>query len=214
MLTVSTPGGTIARKMAKSSAKPRKPRTYHHGDLRAAVLDAAAEMLREQGVDGVSLRECARRVGVSHAAPYRHFPTKEDLVAALAVQGFGWLREWGDEAMEGLVDPRERLDAYGVAYVRFAVKHPDHFRIMFTRAIDLSRAPGSEAAGRAYDLLRECVAAVVGETDDSDGAAAAFWALPHGLAMLILDGRIPKERVATAKAVEGLARACFAHWRA
>jgi AcrR family transcriptional regulator len=85
--------------MARSKASAR---TYHHGDLRTAILGAASELLREQGVDRISLRECARRVGVSHAAPYRHFANKEALVAALAAEGFDRLREAGAKAMVGL----------------------------------------------------------------------------------------------------------------
>jgi AcrR family transcriptional regulator len=194
--------------MARSKASAR---TYHHGDLRTAILGAASELLREQGVDRISLRECARRVGVSHAAPYRHFANKEALVAALAAEGFDRLREAGAKAMVGLEDPVSRLHAYGVAYVRFALKHPERFRLMFTRAIDLSCTPGAAgAADDAYGLLRESVLAVVGETTEPEGAAVAFWALPHGLAMLALDGRIPAARVATAGAVERLTRACYA----
>jgi AcrR family transcriptional regulator len=215
MLTLSTPGRTMIRTMAARARSTAKAHAYHHGDLRTALLAAASEVLREHGVDGISLRECARRVGVSHAAPYRHFATKEALVAALAVEGFGWLRDWGAKAMVGKDDPLERLHAYGVAYVRFALKHPDRFRLMFAHATDLSCDPGAEAAaGGAYGLLRECVLAVVGETKDLDYATLAFWSVPHGLAMLILDGRIPKAQVATAQAVEGLTRGCLAYFHA
>ncbi|MFO0675201.1 MAG: TetR/AcrR family transcriptional regulator [Polyangiaceae bacterium] len=199
------------------TSKRPAPRTYHHGDLRRALLDAATELLREGGPENVSLRECARRIGVSHAAPYRHFPTKESLLDALAADGFRGLREAGIRGMRGIVDARDRLDAYGVAYVRFAVKHPDHFRLMFTRKVDGAAAPCGDAED-AFLLLRECVQAVLardGEVapGDLDSAVVAFWTLPHGLAMLILDGRIPSMHVGSAEAVTALARASFAHFR-
>src|SRR5438045_6558281 len=106
-------------------------KAYHHGDLRTALLEAAAELLDEGGPEAVSLRECARRAGVSHAAPYRHFETKDALLFALADEGFGWLAESGAKAMHGIRNARERLDAYGAAYVRFAIENPARFRLMF-----------------------------------------------------------------------------------
>lgn len=196
---------------------PRKKEQtpYHHGDLRAALLAAAAKLLDDGGTEAVSLRECARRAGVSHAAPYRHFPTKEALLFALADEGFGWLADAGERAMRAIPEgkPIERLDAYGVAYVHFALAHPARFRLMFAAALD--PPPGTEAVsgGRAYEILRNCVQAVFGDVDDLDAAAAAYWSLPHGLAMLILDGRIPSERVPNARAIEQLTRSSFAYWR-
>ncbi|MCA9649634.1 MAG: TetR/AcrR family transcriptional regulator [Myxococcales bacterium] len=183
---------------------------YHHGDLRAAVIRAAVELIAERGHAKLSLRECARRAGVSHAAPYRHFPTKDALLVAIAAEGFDELYRAGLAAMEGLDDPRDRLDAYGVAYVRFAVQHPVHLRVMFTA--ELEGCP--EDLGReAFELLEHTAVAVVGPGVDPRAAAAAAWSLPHGLSMLILDGRIPAEVVADEAAVEALARSVYALWR-
>ncbi|HJL16280.1 MAG TPA: TetR/AcrR family transcriptional regulator [Sandaracinaceae bacterium LLY-WYZ-13_1] len=200
---------------------PRRPRKkpddrYHHGDLRAALLEAAVEVLRERGVQGASLRECARRAGVSHAAPYRHFESKDALLTAVAGQGFAWLHAAGAAAMEGVSDPRDRLDAYGVAYVRFAMEHPEHFRVMFTSELPegMTDATDQAAADAAFELLRAQAAAVVGPGEDDEVAALAFWSLVHGLSLLILDGRVPAERVRTSAQVEALTRATFAHWRA
>ncbi len=187
-------------------------KAYHHGDLRAALLAAAAELLDEGGPEAVSLRECARRAGVSHAAPYRHFPTREALLLALGDEGFRWLADAGETAMRKAKGARERLDAYGIAYVRFAFEHPSRFRLMFAFPIPAAAA-GSAAGARAYGLLRESVHAVVGDVDDLDAAAAAQWALPHGLAMLILDRRIPSERIPNARAAERFARETFRYWR-
>jgi AcrR family transcriptional regulator len=197
-------------------ARSDKPKDrYHHGDLRAALLEAAVEVLRERGLHGLSLRECARRVGVSHAAPYRHFADKEALLVAIAGQGFVWLIEAARAAMEGLDDPRARLDAYGIAYVRFAIEHPEHHRVMFAAELDLEKAsPEDQAASQeAFELLRATAAELVEPGEDEMMAAVAFWSLVHGLSMLILDGRIPEEHVASAAQVEALTRAAFAHWR-
>ncbi|WP_219906749.1 TetR/AcrR family transcriptional regulator [Enhygromyxa salina] len=203
------------------SARSRK--SYHHGDLRASLLDAAVELIAERGLHGLSLRECARRAGVSHAAPYRHFADKDALLLAIARRGFELLTRTGVAAMRGVEDPRDRLDAYGVAYVRFAVDNPVLFRVMFTAEIE-EPEPESEPepepesqdhTGRAFELLMEAAAAVVGEDSEQaqELAAVASWSLPHGLAMLILDGRIPAEQASTPDEAEDLARKILAQWR-
>lgn len=153
--------------------------TYHHGDLRAALLASASELLEEQGVAALSLREAARRAGVSHNAPYRHFPDRDALLAALAAQGFRML---GD-AMEGK-GGRER----GEAYVRFALAHPNRFRLMFGGQVEIGRhAELRSAASRTYEGLVAAFRARE-EIADPETAAAAAWSLTHGLAHLLLDG--------------------------
>ena len=190
-----------------------KKSSYHHGDLRAVLLRAALEVLAERGVGGLSLRECARRAGVSHAAPYRHFSDKEALLRAIARQGFEWLTSKGRAAMQGIEDPRERLNAYGAAYVRFAFEHPVHHRVMFSAELGPDRDDPENCEGQAFDLLVETAAAVVGLEGDATLAAVAAWSLTHGLAMLILDGRIGPERVADADAAARLARQVIDQWR-
>lgn len=195
---------------------PKKPSPYHHGDLRSELLGAAVDIIRERGLQGLSLRECARRAGVSHAAPYRHFASKDALLVALACQGFRWLTDAGQSAMESLSEPRAQLDAYGVAYVQFALKHPEHHRLMFASELDESAASKEDllASTAAFDLLHATAAKIDGTSgDESLGAALAFWSLVHGLSMLILDGRVPPDRIATPEQVEALTRASFAHWR-
>ncbi len=183
-------------------------------------------MIAERGLQGLSLRECARRAGVSHAAPYRHFADKGALLWAIAEQGFGWLVEHGKAAMEGVDDPRERLDAYAAAYVRFAVTHPVHYRVMFSAELNAKDADeeapcpadesideAAQANASAFDLLLESAAAVVGPEGDALIGAVASWSLTHGLAMLILDGRIPDEYVASPDDAEAFARRAIAQWR-
>lgn len=156
--------------------------TYHHGDLKPALLAAASEILASQGLAGLSLREVARRAGVSHNAPYRHFPDRDSLLAELAAQGF---RRLG-AAMAG-----KRGREMGEAYVRFALDNPSLFRLMFSGQLQSGTYPALRAAGRAtYESL---VTAFRGQPGvaDADKAAAAAWSLVHGLAQLLLDGHFP-----------------------
>src|SRR5262245_4881527 len=122
-----------------------KKRAYHHGDLRRALLDAALELVSSKGVQALTLREVARRAGVTHAAPYHHFPSKEALFAAVATEGFRDLAAAMRAALSGRRGPFASLRAIGVAYVRFATEHPAHFRIMFR--------PGLIGARLAPDLV-------------------------------------------------------------
>jgi AcrR family transcriptional regulator len=193
------------------AARRKIKKTYHHGDLRSALIASATELISEHGVAGLSLRECARRAGVSHAAPYRHFADKNALLVAIARDGFTALEAVGREAMAGIDDPRDRLDAYAVAYVRFAIEHTVVFRLMFTSEFEHD---GTEPVDRgAFDLLVASAATVVGPAVDGRLAAAASWALPHGLAMLILDRRIPAEQVAGPDEAAALARTILQLWR-
>ncbi len=200
---------------------------YHHGDLRSALLNAAVELAAEKGLQGLSLRECARRAGVSHAAPYRHFEDKNALLAAIAAEGSQRLADAGRAAMEGVTDPSERLDAYGVAYVRFALANPVHFRVMFTSECVEGDPPArvddsgdaSEAAepdpNDAFGLLVKAAAEATGtEGEDALLAGFASWCVPHGLAMLLLDGRVPEERRSTPEQIDELARSVIGLWRA
>jgi AcrR family transcriptional regulator len=177
--------------------------------LRQTLLAAAVDSIAEGGIAGLSLRECARRAGVSHAAPYRHFASKSELLWAIAAQGFAVLAAAGRRAMEGLTDPDARLDAYGAAYVRFAFEHPVHHRVMFTSDLE---PPADAQPDDAFALLLEAAAASTPGARP-ELAALARWSLPHGLSMLILDGRVPPEVVRTGNEAEQLAREVIAHWR-
>ncbi len=194
-----------------SADEPRH--AYHHGDLRAALLDAAVALIAEGGLPALSLRECARRAGVSHAAPYRHFVDKDALLLAIARQGFEWLADAAEAAMARHKDPVERLDAYGVAYVRFAADHPVHHRVMFSASLGTA-AHEHEGEDRAFDLLLAAARDVVGASGaDPLEAALAAWSLTHGLTMLILDGRVPARLAGTPAQAEALARRVIAQWR-
>ncbi|MBX2796723.1 MAG: TetR/AcrR family transcriptional regulator [Myxococcales bacterium] len=193
-----------------------KKKAYHHGDLRAALLAEAVAVIAEDGLASLSLRACARRLGVSHAAPYRHFQNKDAVLTAIAGQGFRWLVAEAKEAMAGLTDVGEQLDAYGVAYVEFALRNPVHHRVMFTSQLDPAMVDNvdQQSADTAFGLLRQLAAQLPGGAHDPDAAAFAFWSLVHGVSMLLLDGRVPPERLEGEGAVEQLVRGSFAYWRA
>ena len=159
---------------------------YHHGDLRRALLDAAMDMLATHGAEGIGLRELARVVGVSAAAPYRHFDNKTALLEALAVTGFRDFALAVDAAARN-VAPGERLDAMGRAYVKFALEHGNLFRLMFSPELKRDARPTLRmAADAAFASLR------LATSSEGDGRIAALkaWAQVHGLAVLLLDGQI------------------------
>jgi len=170
-------------------------RGYHHGNLRQALVEAALALVEERGIPEFTLREVARRVGVTHAAPQRHFEDRAALVAAVAEEGFRKLRAHLEAGMADARDPATRLHALGVGYVQFAVRNPAHFRVMFSAELaDKSRYPALLAASRAvHDFLVRCIAdgqeqGFFVEGDPLELAFAA-WSLVHGLAVLLIDGR-------------------------
>ncbi|MGW8683497.1 TetR/AcrR family transcriptional regulator [Streptomyces sp. NPDC055817] len=162
--------------------------TYHHGDLRAACLRAARELLEADGSSGLSLRAVARRAGVSPTAPYRHFADRDALVSAVAAEGYQELAGYLTKAHPAPSTPDE-LAAVAVAYVQFALEHPALFRVMFAEPCD----PTSEERVAATAAISEYVRSIVRATFpdvDADALATTVWALVHGLAFLHLDGKL------------------------
>ena len=156
--------------------------TYHHGELRQTVLQAAGEILEKEGLEALSVRELARRAGVSHNAPYRHFPDRASLHAALAAEGF--------EMLGHSLQNRPRREM-GEAYVGFALAHPERFRLMFGGLSGLGGLGGLEPRARwVYEGLLKSFADL---GEDAPCAAAAAWGLMHGLAQLLLDGHFASE---------------------
>lgn len=170
-------------------------RGYHHGELRAALIGAALDLLAENGAKAVSLRAVARRAGVSAMAPYRHYPHKEALLAAVAVQGFVGLRDVL-RAADDAAPAGQALVEQAVAYVRYALENPALFRLMFGRRC-LDTHPELTAAGEAaYAVLAARVAAGTPANADRDAHTLGCWSLVHGLASLFLDGRISEKTAA------------------
>ncbi|MEV4541557.1 TetR/AcrR family transcriptional regulator [Micromonospora echinaurantiaca] len=164
-------------------------RGYHHGDLRRALLAAAVEAIEESGVTALSLRDLARRAGVSHAAPAHHFGDKAGLLTALAVEGFDLLADRLHGAGGDLLEA-------GVAYVDFAVGHRAHFEVMFRpelyRVHDAEVRAARERAGAALNSGVAALPARQGADPGQDALAA--WSIVHGFATLWLSGALP-ERV-------------------
>lgn len=189
-----------------------KENAYHHGDLRRALLDAAARLVAREGAARVSLRAIAREAGVSHAAPYHHFADREALLAGVAASGFDRLRAAMEEgaASVAAADPLRRLQGAGVAYVRFAVGNPEVYRLMFGGLLaDRTRYPElREATESAFAvLLRLLDSTDAGAGSDADAfsaVATATWSTVHGLAFLMIEGLL--EREVAAAGAEGLAR--------
>ncbi|MFD6294077.1 TetR/AcrR family transcriptional regulator [Streptomyces sp. NPDC060235] len=162
--------------------------TYHHGDLRAACLRAARELLEEDGSAALSLRAVARRAGVSATAPYRHFADRDALVSAVAAEGY---RELATNLATAHPSPTtaDDLAAVAVAYVQFALDHPALFRAMFAEPCD----PTSQERVAATAVISEYVRNIVRGAfphADADALATTVWALVHGLAFLHLDGKL------------------------
>jgi AcrR family transcriptional regulator len=163
---------------------PTRQSTYHHGDLRRAILDEAVALLESDGPAALSLREVARRLGVSHNAPSRHFPDRAALIDAISADGFVALTS-KLAAVRG-ASPTARLAALGQAYVAFADAHPALFALMFTpgdpSALTLTQPVAADALAQLSDAVRD----VTGDDDPVD--VAAMWAVVHGLAQLRLNG--------------------------
>jgi AcrR family transcriptional regulator len=175
--------------------KKRKP-AYHHGNLRAAIIECSLDLIQEKGIRALTLREIGNRLGVSRSAAYRHFADKAALLAAISEAGFV---EFGD-ALEAAklgaaaADFASRIEAMGIAYVRFANQHRAHFEVMFGEP----RQPGSppsEAGARAFGILEQTIreGQQRGEVRAGDSLllARTVWALVHGTSTLRLDAERP-----------------------
>lgn len=170
---------------------------YHHGDLRAALLEAAEVMVAEAGVESLSLRRLAEQVGVSRTAPYHHFRDKHELLCALAARGFRQLEALIEEArLDSAEDLESGLRGFVRAYLRFASSHPDTYDLMFGRTIWKSGKPTDELRDVAYRSFRryaERIGGLVAGARLPSGSkplrlAQASWATLHGLCRLLIDG--------------------------
>lgn len=181
--------------------------SYHHGHLKEALLDAAEELLLEEGVQGVTLRACARRAGVSHAAPKHHFADVAELISEVAARSFDRLtralkaaREQGDQ------DPTERSVAVARTYVNFARTYPDHFRLMFRwDAMSADNEALKVAASRTFAEMTSSVTVQRGETEVTpetlltrirdrglQNDVLLAWSQIHGYAQLLLEGQLDR----------------------
>lgn len=179
-----------AKATKAKKTKQARARTYHHGNLREALLEEARQIVLVDGTAALTVRELARRAGVSHSAPAHHFGDRRGILAALAARGFeGLAAAMEERAMEAEAarDPRTRLAALGLGYVRFAQREPALMDVMFhPETADPASPHLSATSGRAFELLAEAVRAVVPDVDPAAQAdiALASWSLVHGFAAL------------------------------
>ncbi|GAA2480994.1 TetR/AcrR family transcriptional regulator [Terrabacter carboxydivorans] len=202
-------GGPQGSRQARASREspdagaPAARATYHHGDLRRALLDAGTDLAREGGPDKVVLREATRRVGVSANAAYRHFADRDALLGEVVSRAQARAADVISATMDAVPTgldagrrARARFRAVGVGYLRFAMDEPGLFRAAFAVPVDLSRAASSDAAGAAgrtpFQLLSDSLDAMVDagvmSDDERPGAELLAWSAVHGMAMLALEG--------------------------
>jgi AcrR family transcriptional regulator len=198
-------------KITPRKGRKAKRAAYHHGDLRQALLTVAEQIILERGVDGFTLREAARRAGVSPAAPAHHFKDARGLlteVVRLGFQEFGDDLEAADKA--GGTDPARRLHELAIAYVRFALKQPARFQLMFRD--DRHDAADEElikVARRAYGVLERVIRAATNTPPERDltpeghGLLLASWSIVHGFSHLALGGglRGPRDEILSKEAI-------------
>src|ERR1700761_812413 len=166
--------------------------SYHHGDLRRALVDAATQLVSCCGPAAVSLREVARIVGVSHNAPYRHFPTREALLAAVAARGFEMLSEGMRELPDEASDPSASLIECCRGYVQFAMHQRGIYQLMFSDEIQKSAYPELlSIAERAFESLQRRISALNPHLPAA-AATITVWAQIHGIAHLILDNQLKR----------------------
>lgn len=178
--------------MVTVSTSKAAPRTYHHGDLRAALLEAGLRHLESGGEAEISLRQLAREAGVSATAVYRHFPDKRALLAALADEGVRRLAATQHAALAVSGGGAKGFSATGRAYVRFALAEPALFRLAFTHGLrGENPLAGEDPAARL--LQAQTLELAGGNPAHAHRLALQAWSVAHGLAMLMLDGRLPPE---------------------
>jgi AcrR family transcriptional regulator len=164
-----------------------RSKPYHHGNLRESLLDAALHLIADEGPSGFNLREVARRAGVSHNAPYRHFRDKEQLLATVAAEGF---RELHAAMLEGASTESTligKLKRSGYAYVAFALRRPEHFAVMF----DLPDSARAEAFAMLLEIIGLCQSEEQLPEGGAEYRAMMAWSLVHGIARLAVAKRLP-----------------------
>jgi len=185
---------------------------YHHGDLRAALIDTAVELIGERGVRGFSLAEASRRLGVAVSAPYAHFDDRDDLLAAVAVRAFEIFTGALLPEMGTFTGPADRLAAMARAYVRFAANHRPLFEVLYEAGIDKARHPEVEVAEQPLnDAFLDTVRALAdGDETLAEDLATAVEATARGYAMLLLDDGPDPDPDAVEDGAERTARAILA----
>jgi AcrR family transcriptional regulator len=177
-------------------AMPKK-KSYHHGDLKNALIEAGADILSNEGVSALSLRKVAQKAGVSHAAPYAHFTDKQALIAAISTEGYKKLYEQISQAAERYrSDPLRRFAEASWAYVQFALDEPDQFKVTLSGMIEKEQDYPAfvETAKHTFnlvvDIVAQCQQAGILRKGAADLTAVSVWALIHGFVSLLLENQI------------------------
>lgn len=174
--------------------------SYHHGDLKAALLSAAEAILKEQGFQALSLRTIAGKAGVSHMAPYAHFRNKSDLFQSIAAAGFNAMAD-RMEALDVALPPEERILAYGAQYIEFALANAPLYRLMLAQIQETGPDKAGSEAGhlseelkqaskRPYDLLEREFSRLIKDKALRKIRTQGAWSMVHGMAALIIDGHL------------------------
>ena len=174
-----------------------KKKSYHHGDLKNALIEAGADILSKEGVSALSLRKVAQKAGVSHAAPYAHFADKQALIAAISTEGYKKLYEQiAQVAEQNRSEPLRRLVESSWAYVQFALDEPDHFKVTLSGMIEKEQDYPAlvEIARQTFSLVVEivtqCQQAGILRQGAPDLTAVSVWAQIHGFVTLLLENQI------------------------
>lgn len=174
---------------------PRKK--YHHGDLKNALIKAGVEILSKEGIEGLSLRKVAQRAGVSHSAPYSHFPDKQSLIAAISTEGFHQLHNELDAVISAHSgNPKQQLQQGALTYIRFALNHTDTFKIMFSGVLETEKEYPAyvEISHKTFqsvvNVVRACQEAGLLGSTSAEMMAVVLWGQIHGIISLALEGQI------------------------
>jgi AcrR family transcriptional regulator len=181
---------------------PMPDQKYHHGDLKNALIQAGVEILSQEGTAGLSLRKVALRAGVSHSAPYSHFPDKQSLIAAISTEGFKQLYAELDASISSYPnDPKRQLQEGAWAYAQFAMNHSDTFKIMFSGVLEKEKQYPAfvEISHKTFELVVDVVRACQGagvlrsvRSIPPEMTAVAVWGQIHGIISLMLEGQISR----------------------
>jgi AcrR family transcriptional regulator len=205
-------GAPSLNAMPTPGTSPARARRYHHGDLRAALVGAAIDLIGERGLRNFSLAEVSRRLGVAVSAPYAHFADRDALLAAVTVQAFEAFAAELLPRMDTSQDPAQRLAAMAGGYIRFADSHRALFEVLYQVGLDKARFPEIAAAEQPIDdALAACVTALsAGDRSGADDLATAVEATAHGHATFLLDGDFGEGPAAVDEAADRAARATLA----
>ena len=181
---------------------------YHHGDLKNALIWAGIEILSKEGMQALSLRNVAKKAGVSHAAPYAHFADKQALIAAIATEGYKKLYQRLVAVQGNQNDPLARLIEIAQAYVQFAIDEPDHFKITFSGVVEAEKDHPEyvEQSKRCFALVvaavADCQKKEVLPRSDSQLVTVSLWACIHGFVQLVLANQLPSTLIAQYSVME------------